>query len=283
MSKLPVALVQMRSSRDPADNLATCEALVREAAARGARYIQTPEMTNILERSRDQLLSAIRLEADDGFLTRSRQLAADLGVTLHLGSIALKRADGQVVNRAFVIGPDGAVISRYDKVHMFDVDLAGGESWRESATYTAGSEAVIADIGPTRLGLAICYDIRFPKLFRAYAHAGAQILTAPAAFTAQTGRAHWHVLQRARAIENGAFVLSSAQTGLHADGRETYGHSLIVNPWGEVVAEASDDQPMVIDAVIDLDEVAAARARIPALKNERQFVLRASGALKSAG
>ncbi len=266
-----VACVQLRSGRDPAGNLAATEALVREAAGRGALYVQTPEMTNILERSREDLFAKIALEADDPFLQRMRAVAAELGIHVHLGSLAIRRADGQVANRAFVIGPDGAVIGAYDKIHMFDVDLANGESWRESATYTPGTDAVMVEAGGFKVGLAICYDVRFPHLFRAYGHAGADAVTAPAAFTRQTGEAHWHMLQRARAIENGCFLISAAQGGLHEDGRETYGHSLIVDPWGRIVAEAGHAEPGVIVADIDLAEVRAARGRIPSLANERPF------------
>jgi len=266
-----VACVQLRSGRDPAANLAATEALVREAAGRGATYVQTPEMTNILERSREDLFAKIATEADDVFLARLRAVAAELGIHLHVGSLALKRADGKVANRGFVIGPDGGILGAYDKIHMFDVDLAGGESWRESATYTPGTDAVVVDAGGLKVGMAICYDIRFPHLFRAYGHAGVDVVTAPAAFTRQTGAAHWHVLQRARAIENGCYLVSAAQGGLHEDGRETYGHSLIVDPWGVVVAEADHDEPGVIVADVDPAAVAAARGRIPSLKNERPF------------
>jgi predicted amidohydrolase len=273
MTHVTVAGVQLRSGRDPARNLADTEALVREAAGRGATYVQTPEMTSLLERSREDLMAKITAEAQDPFLARIRVLAAELAVTVHLGSLPILRPDGKVANRAFVIGPDGGLVARYDKIHMFDVDLAGGESWRESATYTAGSEAVLAEAAGMRIGVAICYDIRFPQLFRAYAKAGAAVLTAPAAFTRQTGEAHWHVLQRARAIENGAFVISAAQGGRHEDGRETFGHSVVVDPWGRILAEAEGDEPGVVVATLDLAESAAARAKIPSLRNERTFTL----------
>lgn len=273
MSQIRVACVQMRSSRDPAENLKDAEALVREAAGRGARFVQTPEMSNILERSREDLFAKISTEADDAFLARMRLVAADLGIHLHLGSLALKRLDGQVANRGFLIGPDGGILAAYDKIHMFDVDLANGESWRESATYTPGTEAVVADAGAFRLGMGICYDVRFPYLFRAYGHAGVEAISAPAAFTRQTGEAHWHVLQRARAIENGCYMISAAQGGLHADGRETFGHSIVVGPWGDVVAQAEGDEPGTVVADLDLSAVAAARAKIPALRNDRPFTL----------
>ncbi len=282
MTTLRVACAQMRSGRDPAGNLAAAEALVREAAAAGAAYVQTPEMSNILERSREALFASIAREGEDPFLARMRKVAAEVGVTVHIGSLAILREDGKVANRAFVIGPDGALLARYDKIHMFDVDLAGGESWRESATYTAGAEAVTVEAAGMRIGLAICYDIRFPHLFRRYGHAGVDLLTAPAAFTRQTGEAHWHVLQRARAIENGAFLVSAAQGGRHEDGRETYGHSIVVDPWGRVLAEAAGDEPGVLLADLDLAEVEAARARIPSLANERTFSLAGAAPVASS-
>jgi predicted amidohydrolase len=269
--KFLAACVQLRSSDNVTENIDAAEVLIREAAKRGAEYIQTPEMTNIVERRRAALMMAVHPEDRDPAVARFGELAKELGVVLHIGSLALKSSDGQVANRASVFGRDGAVLARYDKIHLFDVDLPNRESWRESATYRPGDRAVIADLPWLRLGVAICYDIRFPHLFRAYAHAGAQALTAPAAFTQQTGEAHWHVLQRARAIENGAFVISAAQAGRHADGRDTYGHSIIVSPWGEVIAEAGGEGPEVILAEIDPQLAQEARDRIPALRNERSF------------
>ncbi|WP_181704483.1 carbon-nitrogen hydrolase family protein [Chthonobacter rhizosphaerae] len=268
-----IACVQLRSGRDPLANLARTEALVREAADAGATYVQTPEMTNILERSRDDLFQALKPEADDPTLARLRAVAAERAIHIHVGSLAILRADGKVANRAFVIGPDGGVLGAYDKIHMFDVDLPNGESWRESATYTPGTDAVMVDAGGMTVGLGICYDVRFPHLFRAYGQAGADLITAPAAFTRQTGLAHWHALQRARAIENGCYLASAAQGGVHEDGRETFGHSIVVDPWGAVVAELDHDEPGVLFADIDLAAVAAARGRIPSLKNERPFGL----------
>ncbi|HEX2256623.1 MAG TPA: carbon-nitrogen hydrolase family protein, partial [Afifellaceae bacterium] len=236
-------------------------------------YVQTPEMTNIVQRERAALVASIGPEQDDPAVARFAALAAELGIVLHVGSLALKAADGRIANRALVFGRGGQVLARYDKIHLFDVDLAGGESWRESAVYRPGDRAVVADLPWLRLGVAICYDIRFPQLFRAQAHADAAALTAPAAFTRQTGEAHWHVLQRARAIENGAFVISAAQAGRHADGRQTYGHSIIVDPWGEVLAEAGGDGPEVIIAEIDPARSDEVRRKIPSLKNERPFAL----------
>lgn len=271
MGVFTAAAIQMRSGVSPERNAAEFEALVREAADKGASYIQTPEMTGAMIREADARGKAFKAEGDDLIFAAGGRLSAELGVWLHVGSTAILRPDGKVANRALLFSPQGGVVARYDKIHMFDVDLDNGESWRESAAYEPGGEAVVADIGHARLGLAICYDVRFPQLFRAEALAGADVLTAPAAFTRQTGRAHWHVLQRARAIENGAFMISAAQGGLHEDGRETFGHSLIVDPWGEIIAELAHDGPGVIVAEIDTALSAAARRKIPNLKNAREF------------
>jgi predicted amidohydrolase len=265
------ACIQLRSTTSVSENIETVERLVREAVARGAEYVQTPEMTNVVNRDRKALAASIFPESSDPSVKRLSALAGELGIVLHIGSLALKAADGRIANRALLFGRGGHVMARYDKIHLFDVDLPGGESWRESAVYHPGDRAVVADLPWLRLGVSICYDIRFPQLYRALAHAGAAALTAPAAFTRQTGEAHWHVLQRARAIENGAFVISAAQAGLHADGRETYGHSMIVAPWGEVLAEAGGQGPEIITAEIDPERSLQARQRIPVLMNERQF------------
>jgi predicted amidohydrolase len=265
------ACVQLCSSNVVAENIETAGKLIREAAGAGAGYVQTPEMTNIVERDRASLAGRIRTEDQDPAVARFAELAKELSVVLHVGSLALKASQGRIANRALLFGPDGSVLARYDKIHLFDVDLPGGESWRESAVYQPGDRAVVADLLWLKLGIAICYDLRFPQLYRAQAQAGAAALTAPAAFTRQTGEAHWHVLQRARAIENGAFVVSAAQAGRHADGRETYGHSLIVSPWGEVLAEAGGDGPEIIFADIDPAVSEDARRRIPSLRNERPF------------
>ena len=267
------ACIQLQSSTDVAENIATVERMVREAARAGAHYVQTPEMTNIVERNRAALAKAIQPERTDPAVRAFAALAAELGIVLHIGSLALKAEDGKIANRALVFGKDGRLIARYDKIHLFDVDLPNGESWRESAVYHPGDRAVVADLPWLKLGVSICYDIRFPHLYRAQAHAGAAALTAPAAFTRQTGEAHWHVLLRARAIENGAFVISAAQAGRHADGRETFGHSMIVAPWGEVLAEGGGEGPEVIFAEIDPARSLDARQRIPALLNERPFAL----------
>ena len=224
-----------------------------------------------MQRERKALDSVLKSESDDIIVRTASELAAKHGIHLHIGSTAIARDDGKIANRAFLFGPDGNILTRYDKIHMFDVDLDNGESWRESAVYAPGADTVVIDLPFARLGLAICYDVRFPQLFRAQALAGASVISAPAAFTRQTGEAHWHVLQRARAIENGAFMISAAQGGVHEDGRETYGHSIIVAPWGEVLAEADHAEPAVIVADIDPALSAAARTKVPNLKNARPF------------
>ncbi|MBZ9678374.1 carbon-nitrogen hydrolase family protein [Mesorhizobium sp. ES1-1] len=273
MGVFRAAAIQMRSGESPERNAADFERLVREAALRGATYIQTPEMTGALIRDKQARAASFTSEDKDIIVSAARMLAKELGVFVHVGSTAILRADGKLANRALLFGPDGGTIATYDKIHMFDVDLDNGESWRESAAYEPGTEAVVADLDGTKLGLAVCYDLRFPQLFRAEAMAGAEVLSVPAAFTRQTGEAHWHVLLRARAIENGAYVVAAAQGGLHEDGRETYGHSLIVDPWGRVIAEAAHDEPAVIVAEIDPGQSSAARKKIPNLRNARDFTV----------
>ncbi|PZO76639.1 MAG: nitrilase [Mesorhizobium amorphae] len=265
------ALLQMRSGTEPGRNIEAMRTLAHEAAAAGATYLQTPEMTGALVRDRAALRAMLKSDDEDGVVAAARDLATELGVWFHLGSTAIARPDGKVANRGFVFAPDGSRTAVYDKIHMFDVDLDSGESWRESATYEAGTHGLVAPVAGARMGFAICYDLRFPQLFRAEALAGAQVLTAPAAFTRQTGEAHWHVLLRARAVENGAWALAAAQGGRHEDGRETYGHSLVVDPWGRVVAEAPGDEPCVVLAEIEPEQSAAARAKIPNLRNAREF------------
>lgn len=284
MSIFRAAAIQMRSGVSVERNARAMEELVREAAAAGARYVQTPEMTGALMRDKEALRASLKSEDQDLIVAAARRLAGELGIHLHVGSTAIARPDGKVANRAFLFGPSGTLIARYDKVHMFDVDLDKGESWRESATYEPGRSACVADLPFGRIGFAICYDLRFPQLFRSEALAGAQLLTVPAAFTRQTGEAHWHVLLRARAIENGAWVIAAAQGGRHEDGRETYGHSLIVDPWGAIVAEADGDAPGVVIADIDPAASSAARVKIPNLKNARDFDLAVAGepALRAA-
>ncbi|MBD0413517.1 carbon-nitrogen hydrolase family protein [Oryzicola mucosus] len=273
MTIFKAAAVQMRSGTNPERNAADFEALVRQAAGQGAVFVQSPEMTGGLIRDKDARAALFTTAENDIVVTTAKKLAAELGIHLHVGSTAIRREDGKLANRAFLFGPDGRELATYDKIHMFDVDLDNGESWRESSAYEPGKEAVVADLPIGRLGFAVCYDLRFPQLFRSEAMAGAEVLTVPAAFTRQTGEAHWHVLIRARAIENGAFVVAAAQGGKHEDGRETYGHSMIVDPWGRILAEANHDEPGVVLAEIDTAQVATARAKIPNLRNARDFAL----------
>lgn len=275
MGAFKAAAIQMRSGENPERNAVDLERMVRDAAGQGATYIQTPEMTGALIRDKEARAASFTSEDKDIIVSTSRKLAKELGIFLHIGSTAILRADGKLANRALLFGPDGATLAVYDKIHMFDVDLDNGESWRESAAYEPGTEAVVTEIDGARLGFAVCYDLRFPQLFRAEALAGADVLSVPAAFTRQTGEAHWHVLLRARAIENGAYVVAAAQGGVHEDGRETYGHSLIVDPWGRIIAEAAHDEPVVIVAEIDPAQSLAARKKIPNLKNARDFAVNA--------
>ena len=264
------ALVQLRAGRAIAPNLDQAEALIRQAAKGAADYVQTPENSALMELEPERVLALVQPEAENVPLSRLRSLAVELGIWLHIGSLGIKIGEGRVANRSYVIDPEGEIAARYDKLHMFDVDLAGGEIYRESHYYRPGSKAVIAELPFGRLGMTICYDLRFPALYRALATEGANLIAIPAAFTKQTGQAHWHVLVRARAIETGAFVLAATQGGLHENGRETFGHSMIVSPWGEILAEAGED-PEVIFADIDLSASDEARVRIPALKHGRDF------------
>ncbi|MGB2932295.1 MAG: carbon-nitrogen hydrolase family protein [Methyloceanibacter sp.] len=264
------ALVQLRSGRSVAPNLEMAEALIRRAAASGAQYVQTPENTAIMEIEPELLLASVEVEESAAPLRQLKALAKELGIWLHVGSLAIKLPSGKIANRSYLIGPDGETVASYDKLHLFDVDLAGGESYRESRNYDAGAKAVLADLPWGRIGLSICYDLRFPGLYRALASAGASFIAIPAAFTRQTGEAHWRVLLRARAIETGAFVLAAGQGGLHENGRSTYGHSMIVSPWGDVLAEAGED-PQILLADIDPTLSAEARAKVPSLKHGRDF------------
>ncbi|MDP1631770.1 MAG: carbon-nitrogen hydrolase family protein [Caulobacter sp.] len=268
---LRVALVQTRTPATHAGALAHIAPLVRAAAAGGASLIVTPEGSNILEKDREKLLPRLTLLAEDPAVNGLRALAAELGVWLVIGSALVRREDGQAANREVLVAPDGAITATYDKLHMFDVNLPTGETARESATYTPGDQAVIAEAAGATLGLTICYDMRFPAIYRALAIAGAKIMTIPAAFTRPTGAAHWEVLLRARAIETGSFVLAAAQGGFHEDGRGTWGHSMVVAPWGEVIARLEDDEPGVLFADLDLTLVDRARAAIPVLTNARAF------------
>lgn len=271
--KFRAALIQLCSGREIAPNMVAVEDLVQAAAAEGADYVQTPENTALMELNTERLFATIRPESETVILDDFARMACDLKIWLHVGSVAIKVDDRKAANRAFVFAPDGSVAARYDKLHMFDVDLPSGEIYRESKNYRPGSNAVALRLPWGVLGVTTCYDLRFPEQYRALAQAGADFLAAPSAFTKQTGEAHWHVLLRARAIETGCFVLAAAQGGLHENGRTTFGHSLIVSPWGEILAEA-DDQPCVIAAEIDLARVTAARERIPALSHVRPFDVR---------
>ncbi|MDR9774054.1 carbon-nitrogen hydrolase family protein [Rhizobium hidalgonense] len=270
------AAIQMCSGVDPVKNAAAMARLVREAAAQGATYVQTPEMTGMLQRDRAAAGAVLADETHDIIVKTGSELAAEFGIHMHVGSTAIALADGKIANRGFLFGPDGRILNRYDKIHMFDVDLDNGESWRESAAYTAGSEARVLSLPFAEMGFAICYDVRFPALFRAQAVAGAEVMTVPAAFTRQTGEAHWEILLRARAIENGVFVVAAAQAGRHEDGRhedgrETFGHSMIIDPWGTVLASAGATGEAVIIAEIDPAAVKAAHDKIPNLRNGREF------------
>jgi deaminated glutathione amidase len=270
VSSFKVGLVQMRSGLLPQANLAAARDLIEQAAEAGAEYVLTPEMTNIMEIKRERLFAAISDEENDPTLAALRETARKRAIYLHIGSLAIKVSPDKAANRSFLIDRRGEIIARYDKIHMFDVDLANGESYRESNNFRAGELAVLADLPWGRLGLTVCYDLRFPSLYRALAEAGATFLSIPAAFTKQTGEAHWHVLMRARAIENGCFVFAAAQGGAHENGRATFGHSLVVDPWGQILAEAGSE-PGIIVADIDPAAVATARARIPSLLHGRRF------------
>ena len=264
------AIYQSRTGIDPAANAQGIVAAIAEARDRGADMLFTPEMSGLLDRDRARAAANVHKEAGDPVLAAVRKAAAAAKIWVHLGSLALlsARADGRLVNRGFVIDDTGAIRARYDKIHLFDVDLPSGETWRESAAYTPGDRVVAADTPWGRLGLSICYDLRFPDLYRALSGAGADMLAVPAAFTVPTGLAHWHVLLRARAIEAGAFVIAAAQSGNHEDGRATFGHSLVVDPWGEVLLDMESRIGVGI-AEIDLARIADVRGRIPALRHRR--------------
>ncbi|MGO4684376.1 carbon-nitrogen hydrolase family protein [Hyphomicrobium sp. 2TAF46] len=264
------ALVQMRAGRDVERNVADAVALVNEAAERGANYIQTPECTTLMELEPERLMAVTKPEDGNAALAAFIDAARTRKVWLHIGSMAVKVGERKLANRAYVIAPDGTVAARYDKIHMFDVDLGGGESYSESVNYQAGPSAILTEIPWGRLGLTICYDLRFPALHRALAKAGAKFIAAPAAFTRTTGEAHWHTLLKARAIETGTYILAAGQGGRHENGRETFGHSLIISPWGEVLAEAGVD-PGVVIADIDSAYVDQVRSRIPSLTHDRDF------------
>jgi len=268
---LRVALIQTTTPADQAAALAHTAPLIEEAVARGASFIATPEGSNLLQRDRAKFVEAATITDDDPFVIGVRDLARRHAVAILIGSALVRRDDGLYANRSLFVDAAGEIAATYDKIHMFDVDLPTGESHRESAAYAPGQAAVVHDAGFAKLGFTICYDVRFPQLYRALAKAGAQILTVPAAFTRPTGQAHWEVLLRARAIENGAFVLAPAQAGTHEDGRSTWGNSMVVSPWGEILAQADGETPGVIFAELDLAAVNGARRAVPSLLNERAF------------
>lgn len=272
MRRLRAAAIQLRSGVEPAANRAQAEPLLREAAAAGARLICTPENTLRLNRDRDAMIAASTDEKHEPELAAWGRLAQELGVWLLLGSGAIATGAGKVFNRSFLFSDEGKIAARYDKINMFDVTLGGGETYRESATVEGGGKAVLAE-GPmgAKIGMTICYDLRFPDLYGALSRAGAEIITVPAAFTVPTGQAHWETLLRARAIEAMSFVIAPAQGGRHEDGRSTWGHSLIIDPWGKVLAKLDHDQPGYIVADLDLDMVAATREKIPAWQGGRKF------------
>src|SRR6218665_1926364 len=267
------AAIQMCSGVDTATNADAMDRLVREAVGHGATYVQTPEMTGAMQRDRVALRAMLKGEHDDLIVRRASELAATHRIHLHVGSTAIGLGDGKIANRGLLFGPDGSKICHYDKIPMFDVDLDNGGSFRESSAYSPGDTARMADLPFGKLGFAICYDVRFPDLFRRQATAGAQIMSVPAAFTKQTGEAHWEILLRARAIENGMFVIAAAQGGLHEDGRTTYGHSMIIDPWGRVLGQAGGEGEAIVVAEIAPAAVSTTRAKIPNLKNGRAFTL----------
>lgn len=263
-----IALFQITSGINPVHNASAISDAIARASAGGAAMLFTPEMSNLIDRDRARAALSVCSEADDVVLASARAAAAAHGIWVHLGSLALRGVGGKFVNRGFVIDATGAVRARYDKLHLFDVDLPTGESWRESAAYAAGEGAVVVTtpVGPT--GLSICYDLRFADLYRALSNAGAAVLTVPAAFTRPTGAAHWHILLRARAIESGAFVIAAAQTGEHEDGRATFGHSLVIDPWGDIMLDMGAPAGLGF-ADIDLARVDDVRARVPVITHRR--------------
>jgi predicted amidohydrolase len=265
-----IALFQANTGIDPEANARALVGAVEAAAAGGAKMLFTPEMSGLLDRDRDRAARHLRDEASDPVLAQVREAARAAGIWVHIGSLALsgEREDTRLVNRGFLIAPDGRIRARYDKIHLFDVDLPTGESWRESAAYAPGERTVVAETPAGLLGLSVCYDLRFPDLYRTLTDAGSTILAVPAAFTVPTGEAHWHILLRARAIEAGAFVVAAAQVGEHEDGRRTYGHSLVVDPWGRVLLDMGEE-PGVGFADLDLAEVDRVRSRLPAIRHRR--------------
>ncbi len=264
-----IAIFQMRSGIDVAANAAALVGAVKQAAAAGAAMLFTPEMSGLLDSDRVRAGAVVRSEGQDQVLSAVRSAAKANGIWVHLGSLALREGGGKLVNRGFVIDSSGVIAARYDKMHLFDVDLPTGESWRESVVYQAGDAAVVVRDTPVgTLGLTICYDLRFPAIFEQLSEAGADVIAVPAAFTVPTGQAHWHVLLRARAIEAGLFVVAAAQSGRHDDGRATFGHSLVVDPWGDVMVDGDDGEKLLF-AEIELERIAEVRSRIPVMRHRR--------------
>ena len=268
---MKIAAIQMRSGVNIDANLIEAERLIRAAAADGASFIATPEMTHILQRSPKDLFKSISDEANDRGVKHFAALAKALKIDLLIGSLAIRTSENRAANRSFLFDKDGTNSARYDKIHLFDVTVSKAETWKESNVYDRGNKAVIADIDGAKLGLSICYDLRFSSLYRYYGQAGADIIAVPAAFTKPTGRAHWEPLLRARAIETGSFIIAPAQGGLHEDGRSTYGHSMIIGPWGDIRAQLESDAPAYICADIDISDVEDARRRIPAWNHDPDF------------
>lgn len=266
-----VALLQMTSGIDPLANAATMADAAARAAGEGAAMLFTPEMSGLIDRDRKRASGHVVAEEDSPVLARVREAAARAGLWVHIGSLAVRAGGDLWANRAFVIDPAGEIRARYDKIHMFDVDLATGESWRESAAYRPGEQVVTVECPVGRLGLAICYDIRFPALFEELEQQRCDAIAIPAAFTVPTGKAHWHLMQRARAVEASAFVISAAQVGRHEDGRETYGHSLVIDPWGDVVLDMGGNEAGLSFAEIDLARIGEVRRQLPSLANKREI------------
>ncbi len=269
--RFKAGLVQMCTGRDVDANVVAASDLIREAAKGGAQYVQTPEITTLMETDRHKLFAATRPEGNNPVIAHFEALARDLKIWLHIGSMGVKISQDKLANRSLLISPDGRLAARFDKIHMFDVQLPGGEQYRESTNYQPGDQAVLAKLPWCTLGMTVCYDLRFPQLYRALAQGGAGVLAIPSAFTVKTGQAHWHVLMRARAIENGCFVLAAAQAGTHDSGRLTYGHSIAISPWGDILAEADAVQPGVIFADVDCAAIEEVRSRIPSLTHDRAF------------
>lgn len=266
------ALIQLNTGNVVSDAVTAAERHIRDAAAQGAVFVSTPETTHLMEMNRSSVLEKSYFQDEDPGVKQFKAVAAELGIWLHIGSLITKVSDSKLANRSFMISPDGEIVAQYDKMHLFDVDLGGGEAYRESALYEAGEEAVVVKTPIGTFGFSVCYDLRFPYLYRALAQAGADILLIPAAFTKPTGQAHWHTLMRARAIENGCYVLAAAQTGHHATGRDTFGHSLAVDPWGRVVGDAGECVGVTL-VDLDLANCAEARQKIPALSHGREITV----------